>query len=271
MKTRIITGLVGASLVTLLICYGPLWLILATCVFAAVLSYLEFDALFFAKKSTVRQVQMVVLVVAGVIAVSYGQIYGWMALWAAFIILALGKVFRSDRRGDFAEATRELSLETLAYVYLVCLFGFIHPIAQFGRSYVFFIFFFVFIGDTAAYFVGRTMGRHLLVPKLSPKKTVEGAVGALVVSCLAMLVAVYYLFEANAAPNFLFWMMLFAPIGSVLAQFGDLFESMLKRSQAKKDSGTFLPGHGGMLDRVDGLALFAPVFYFFLTFLLGAR
>jgi phosphatidate cytidylyltransferase len=64
-------------------------------------------------------------------------------------------------------------------------------------------------------------------------------------------------------------MILFSVIGGMLAQFGDLFESLLKRSQQIKDSGQFLPGHGGILDRVDGLAIITPFFYFFLRFVLG--
>ena len=83
---------------------------------------------------------------------------------------------------------------------------------------------------------------------------------SIVVSALWLL----FISKHERAPIFVLEVLLFAPIVSVLAQLGDLFESLLKRSQAKKDSGFFLPGHGGILDRIDGWALSAPVFYFYL-------
>ena len=132
-------------------------------------------------------------------------------------------------------------------------------------GWVFFLLLVVFGGDTAAYYVGKRFGRHKLSPNISPGKSVEGAYGGLLGSVLAGV-----LFE-------LFW-----PLGcslnmatglavtmAVFAQFGDLFESMLKRSAGRKDSGSLLPGHGGVLDRIDGLLFATPVLYYLKIFLLG--
>lgn len=116
----------------------------------------------------------------------------------------------------------------------------------------------VWIADTAAYVIGRRYGRHRLAPRISPGKTWEGAIGA----CVA--VAVYYavLWFAFGAPQPLpdpaSGMILFA-IVTVMSMQGDLFESLMKRQAGVKDSGALLPGHGGVLDRIDGLTASVPL------------
>jgi phosphatidate cytidylyltransferase len=112
-------------------------------------------------------------------------------------------------------------------------------------------------GDTSAYFVGRAFGKRPLSPRLSPNKTVEGALAGLIGS---MLFAAVY--AAVFLPGVRTWFILCA--AAILAgvnQGGDLFESMLKRAAGVKDSGKLLPGHGGMLDRVDGIIAAGPVLY----------
>ncbi|MCB0413135.1 MAG: phosphatidate cytidylyltransferase [Bdellovibrionales bacterium] len=117
----------------------------------------------------------------------------------------------------------------------------------------------VFAGDIAAYFVGSSIGKTKIAPTISPGKTVEGAIGGAVFS-VAIGVSFLYLFQIDT-PIFY---NLSATLGiAILAQFGDFFESLIKRSSKVKDSGTLLPGHGGVLDRLDGVYFAAPAFYFF--------
>ncbi|TXI24011.1 MAG: phosphatidate cytidylyltransferase [Nitrosomonas sp.] len=113
----------------------------------------------------------------------------------------------------------------------------------------------VWISDTAAYFVGKKFGKHKLAPQISPGKTWEGVMGALLaVLCYAMALG-YYLEETI---SFVI-MLTFAVIGlAILGIIGDLFESQLKRQVGIKDSGTILPGHGGVLDRIDALTSTLP-------------
>jgi phosphatidate cytidylyltransferase len=121
-----------------------------------------------------------------------------------------------------------------------------------------------FVGDTGAYAAGRIAGRHKLYPAVSPGKTWEGALGGLVASFgAAALAHAWYLPElgwGHAAAVSL--------PAAVLGQIGDLCESMLKRAYGVKDSGSILPGHGGMLDRIDALLFAAPYFYFYTRFAL---
>jgi len=179
-------------------------------------------------------------------------------LAAALLLIALN-VLISDRVGTPILA--DTSAAALAPIYLGLPLGAlvgVHAIA--GREAVLLLIATVAVSDTAQYYAGRTFGRTPLAPLRSPKKTREGAVGGLVVAPVFLVVAGAY------------WMPMASPVwlaalgvGIVMAGIiGDLFESMLKRAADMKDSGTLIPGHGGVLDRIDALLFAAPVFYFFL-------
>ncbi len=115
----------------------------------------------------------------------------------------------------------------------------------------------IVLADSAAYFIGRRFGRHKLMPRLSPGKTWEGLAGALVAVALALVLAGWGLGLAVAGQALL---VLLGVITVALSVVGDLFESWLKRRRGVKDSGTLLPGHGGVLDRIDSITAAAPVF-----------
>ncbi len=113
------------------------------------------------------------------------------------------------------------------------------------------------ISDSGAYFAGRFFGRHLLFPSLSPKKTVEGGLGGLLLTMIVVAPVAYLLLDFSLAEG-----LLIGAVVSVASQCGDLFESSLKRILDVKDLGNFLPGHGGVLDRVDSLLFTAPAVYY---------
>lgn len=122
--------------------------------------------------------------------------------------------------------------------------------------------------DTAAYFVGRSVGggRHKLIPSVSPGKTVEGAVGAVVVSVIVSWIYARYLLPPVAKLGLFPWSAVwFGVILSVAVQLGDLAESLIKREAGVKDSSRIIPGHGGVLDRLDGLLFALPVAYLVFT------
>lgn len=117
--------------------------------------------------------------------------------------------------------------------------------------------------DTGAYLAGRSFGKTRLFERVSPKKTWEGSVGGLILSlAVAYLLSQFDLFDTVNTTDWLF----IAAIIVVFGTLGDLFESLLKRNLHIKDSGTILPGHGGVLDRFDGLFLSAPMVFFYLQF-----
>ena len=131
--------------------------------------------------------------------------------------------------------------------------------------------FITWASDIGAYAAGRTMGKHKLIPSVSPGKTVEGAVGGLVASMLVAAVYTRYVLHPAAHLTFRIppaGVFAFGAIVSVAAQVGDLAESLLKREAGVKDSSHIIPGHGGILDRFDSLLFVLPVSYVLLGFML---
>ena len=120
----------------------------------------------------------------------------------------------------------------------------------------------IWINDSAAYLVGKNFGKQKLFPSISPKKTVEGFLGGLFFACISS----YFIATYTETLGFTPWLIL-AIIVSVLGTFGDLIESKFKRQAGVKDSGAIMPGHGGLLDRLDSIIFAAPFIYLFLRIL----
>lgn len=123
-----------------------------------------------------------------------------------------------------------------------------------------------YITDTGAYFAGSFLGKHKLIEKVSPNKTIEGAIGGIIASVLSFLVYGIIMKHSGYAVNFVNLLIL-SVLCAVVAQLGDLSASVMKRNFKVKDFGNLIPGHGGVVDRVDSLMFVAPVVYHFITFL----
>ena len=130
-----------------------------------------------------------------------------------------------------------------------------------GEWLIFFLLLVTWASDTGAYLVGTLYGRHRLAPTISPKKTVEGLVGGLIAAIIAGYAARWWFLPELSGLDCL----ILATLLTITGLWGDLTESAMKRSVGMKDSGGILPGHGGMLDRLDSLLFTAPVFYYYVT------
>ena len=134
---------------------------------------------------------------------------------------------------------------------------------QFDGLLLLAIFIFIWVNDTGAYLVGSRWGKRRLAPNISPKKSVEGSIGGLILVLLSAVILRLLLFPE------LSWLriLLIAAVVAIFGTIGDLFESSLKRRAGVKDSGKLIPGHGGILDRIDSLLLAVPAVYLLLAFL----
>jgi len=172
-------------------------------------------------------------------------------LVAAFIFTIVVMTFE----GSLESMLPNAGLVALGMVYCCVLLGFL---VWLPRHMVLVLLGTIFAGDAVAYYGGRALGRHKLAPTISPNKTVEGSIAGLVGSVLAGI---------GLGSSLLSYPIAMLAVGSLVAgiagQLGDLTESALKRSAGVKDSASLLPGHGGMLDRLDSLLFAAPVFFWF--------
>ncbi|MGA7104504.1 MAG: phosphatidate cytidylyltransferase [Candidatus Deferrimicrobiaceae bacterium] len=178
---------------------------------------------------------------------------------AVLCCVSLGAFFFSAGEKSHAEMARRIALATLGAIYIG---GFLSTYPRTialpaGERWVFLGLVVVFAGDIFAYFVGKGIGKRRLSPGISPNKTVEGALGGLAASIVLGTV-----YGALFLPQLPSWFVsLVSAAAGTAGQAGDLFESLLKRAAGVKDSGTLLPGHGGMFDRVDAVISAGPVLY----------
>ena len=183
-------------------------------------------------------------------------------IWAgAMVVFFTQAIWLTRSSGSIYRTLRGLSLSGMGFAYCVVFPALIIKMLLGAGGALWFIALLgsVFAGDISAYFGGRLLGKHKLMPALSPKKTVEGAIAGLIGSMIFCLVINHY--YLNNVPAY--YMALLGLLSSVCAQTGDLFESLIKRVAKVKDSGNIMPGHGGVLDRLDGVYFASPIFYIF--------
>ncbi|HWZ45496.1 MAG TPA: phosphatidate cytidylyltransferase [Candidatus Saccharimonadales bacterium] len=289
--TRILTAIVLIPLVLLAVLKAPLWLFALLIVLVAVLAINEY--LNIIKGYGVEPVgwalyAMAVVVIGGVfisgdpdLLVTFPWGLWLFKCWTILLLLPLVFGIPVVLRGEMRMALPGAAASAFGVLYLAVPLALMVALRRdiLQNVLVVFILFSVWAGDTAAYYVGRSLGRHKLAPAVSPNKTWEGAVASVLASvAVAALVTRFYAEISNLfsgpgsgfelsrhAPASVPWVPVIALgiLTNVAAQFGDLFESALKRGAQVKDSGSLLPGHGGMLDRIDALFFAIPVVWYY--------
>lgn len=184
----------------------------------------------------------------------------WASPWALLPPLLFLLVFVESVVLIFDKRSIEdISVSVLTFVYITVALTAVIPIQKASKDFVWYIFLFAFVTDTFAYFSGRAFGKTKLIPSVSPKKTVEGAVGGVLGCVLCSGLYAYF-----THPRYLTAVLIASVFGSVVSQFGDLFASVFKRKLGIKDYGNLIPGHGGMLDRIDSIIFTTPYTYLFM-------
>ena len=183
-------------------------------------------------------------------------------------IITFGLVFLFTFR-DIKAVAGEVALLFMGFLYVPLLLGHLLLLRglPMGVQWLFLLSLIVMAGDTGAYYVGCNFGRKKLYPAVSPNKSVEGALGGLAGSIIGAFVAKASFFSSLTVGDCLATALLLGTLG----QLGDLFESLLKRSFGVKDSGAILPGHGGVLDRLDSILFAAPAAFYYAWFIFMRR
>ena len=184
----------------------------------------------------------------------------WLLPIAAYLLLrTIVQLYRPRQNAVYS---LERSFMSLGYVALpVAMLNSIMSIT--APRLLLGVFIFIWLYDTGAYCVGTLLGRHCLFERISPKKSWEGVIGGILLCVTGAYVTHHWFDEFFQVPNFTIWMGL-SVVVAVFATFGDLVESLIKRTVGVKDSGHILPGHGGILDRIDSLLLVAPAVLIYL-------
>jgi phosphatidate cytidylyltransferase len=202
-------------------------------------------------------------------ALIFVPLFGGGGLVTGFVValfLAFSLHFLFHIRA-IASAAHEVACAMLAFLYIPFLLMHLVMLRQtpFGVQWLLVIMLIVMTNDSAAYYVGCNFGKHRLYPLVSPKKSIEGALGGLGGSIAGTLLARFTFFPQLTLTDAL----LTAIVIGALGQTGDLFESLLKRSFGVKDSGSIFPGHGGVLDRLDSIIFAAPAAYYYAVYVFG--
>jgi phosphatidate cytidylyltransferase len=255
-----------SAAVLLAVVIGVVWrlppigtVVLAT--IAAILAVVEFAAIASAVGAKIPRALVAICVAATCVAVGYGVVALEIVLLVSLVLIGTTVVFtREPGPGVISSAAAAV----FALVYIGAPLGALAAIRTLGGyEAVLLLLITIVVSDSAQYYTGRTFGRAPLAPAISPKKTREGAIGGLVFGTAAMVIGGKLVFPA--APPLALAVASLAVV--ILGFVGDLFESLLKRSAGVKDSSALIPGHGGILDRIDSWLFAGPAYYLFLRYL----
>ncbi len=257
---RVITAFIAIPFLIGIIYFAPSWVFTILILFAALISLNEFYAMM-RPKAAERIVFFNYLLTALLFCSLLSKGIFYIATFPLFVIFPLSFFISSysknrPKMGDIGQI--------IMGPFYICLpLAFLAIIARLpqGQMWVFFILAVTFAGDTGSFYLGRLLGRHKLT-QISPGKTWEGALGGLIINGVSAGIFGYLIFPSLSVISII---VLGIVIG-ISGQVGDLAESMLKRMSNIKDSGIILPGHGGILDRIDSLLFAIPVLYIYLSY-----
>lgn len=184
------------------------------------------------------------------------------ALSCGLLANGLFFLFTVKSRERLESFVRDWGILLLAVIYLYLPLFFLLELKKLGANYLFFLIFVIAVGDSGAYFVGSALGKHKIYPVASPKKSLEGLIAAILTAALSGWLAVL-LFPVAVG---IFTAIITAAIIGLFSQLSDPVESLFKRAVGQKDSGILLPGHGGILDRVDSYIFCAPLLFYLIRF-----
>jgi phosphatidate cytidylyltransferase len=263
---RVLTAVILIPVVLLLVFKGPFWLITLAAAAVAALAAWEFLLLADASGAKTPRIAVLCGIVALFACVFFRPEYTTPLLGCLTFVLLILCAFRSPLPRVLPDSA--YSVFGLMYVGLSLTTIPLLSAQENGSSLLVFLFFVVWTGDVVALYVGKAFGRRKLAPAISPNKTWEGSIGSVLGSLLITLLLIFLAevlarrsFDWLAYPGSVFRWLGLAVVLNVAAQVGDLIESAIKRGAGVKDSGTLLPGHGGILDRIDALLLAAPVLW----------
>jgi phosphatidate cytidylyltransferase len=254
---RVLSTLVLLPIFIWIVLGAPIWVFGATVVLLAAMGQWEFTGMY--ERAGVRLSRALGLIGGTLVTASFALPISERVVFTGVLLLVLTALLWTPRDGPADWQGTAVTVFGIGYVNWLLGYAFWLRELEAGKEWVLLLVWVTWLGETAAYLVGSVAGRHALAPRVSPKKTVEGALAQLVVSVVAAVIARAWFFPALSLPGAV-------TVGALLGvtgQVGDLVESALKRSVGTKDTGSLIPGHGGVLDRIDSLLFNTPVLFYY--------
>lgn len=260
---RIYSALVFVPLLYVGIRYSPPWLFALLMSTVALFALWEFLTLYFGQTGSIR-IHIASCCMGAILLFFLDHAFiGMLVPWVVgFVTIILIWFCRSPATARRLLPTWAAYLFGIGYIVLFLGHYILLRNLENGIALVFFVILVTWLSDTGGFVVGKTLGKHPLAPRLSPKKTIEGLLGGVLFSVVGAIISQFMF-----VPFFSLGQCVMLGVGlALLGAMGDLAESAIKRSVNVKDSGTIIPGHGGVLDRVDSLLFTGPAMYYYVMF-----
>lgn len=262
---RWLTGLVLTAVLLLIIVFGPPALLAAVVALFAAGGMWEYNNIVLGKGFLTEKIEGTIYAVVIPFVMLYGSSQLVLAVLSICILVTFIIFLGSIKEATFDVTVVAKVIFGLMYIpFLISHFILIRGLDK-GVLWILFVLVLAFAGDITALYIGKYFGKNKLIPLVSPGKTVEGTIGLIMGSTLACLIFGYFIFPQ--IPLVKIGILAFA--GSIIGQLGDLCESAIKRNYGLKDASSLLPGHGGLLDRMDCLIFIAPFVYYYRIFVIG--
>ncbi|MFH0731973.1 MAG: phosphatidate cytidylyltransferase [Candidatus Omnitrophota bacterium] len=268
MRERIFISAIWVAAVLALLFFAPKWVLAAIVTVIIAMAMFEFFTMIQRKQLPVYP--YFGIIIGCIIPIStylkFDPTQGWEFLLITTVCLSIFLLQFTKRRID--NATSGIAITIFAIFYISWFFSFLVKIlvsdliVPDGRMLLLFLLIVTKVGDAGAYFFGKLLGAHHLIPRISPKKSIEGAIGGFLCSFIAAFLCARFVPQLE-----LVHIAVLGTLLGILGQIGDLSESLIKRDCMVKDSSAVFAGLGGMLDLIDSLLFTSPIFYFYIRFL----
>ena len=262
---RWLTGIVLAVAILLIIFLGSLELLAVVITLIIVVAIWEYNGIVFGPGFLKEKIESLIfaILIPGVVLVGNAQLL--IALFAFAMITVFIVFLWKVNEANFDVSSVAKVIFGMVYIPLLASHFILLRKLDSGIYWILLVLVISIIGDTVALYVGKSFGKRKLIELVSPGKTVEGTIGLILGATIAACIFGYFLMPQIAIIHFI----ILGFVGGIIGQLGDLCESAIKRNYGRKDASSLLPGHGGLMDRMDSLIFVAPFVYYYRIFVIG--
>ncbi|PKN20993.1 MAG: hypothetical protein CVU71_04240 [Deltaproteobacteria bacterium HGW-Deltaproteobacteria-6] len=264
---RWLTGIVLAVAILLIIFLGPLELLTAVVTLLIIVAVWEYNGIVFGSGFLKEKIESLIfaILIPGFMFIGNAQLLVALLVFAVLVVFIVF-LWKVDETSFDVSSVAKVIFGMLYIPLLTSHFILLRKLDNnSGIYWILLVLVIGIVGDTVAMYVGKSLGKRKLIPLVSPGKTIEGTIGLMIGGTIAATLFGYFLFREISPVHFV----ILGFVGSIIGQLGDLCESAIKRNYGRKDASSLLPGHGGLMDRLDSLMFLAPFVYYYRIFVIG--